>query len=64
MFVCICQGVSDKSIENSIENGATTLSQLRLELNVGTQCGKCCRCTQKILDKKLTSIGNSRTEAA
>lgn len=56
MFVCICHGVTDTEIKTSIEEGATTYKQLQTELKVGTQCGKCCRCTKHILNNKLMEI--------
>ncbi len=41
MIVCICQNVSDRTIRQMVEAGATTMPQLRDKLGVGTCCGKC-----------------------
>jgi len=41
MYVCICHAVTDREIRASIEDGAKSLRDLRVELKVGTQCGKC-----------------------
>jgi len=49
MYVCICLGISDKKIVSAIDNGATTMKKLTTELNIGSQCGKCCQCAKKIL---------------
>jgi len=49
MYICLCHGVTDKKIEQTIDDGATTMRELTKELKVGSQCGKCCGCTKKIL---------------
>lgn len=41
MIVCICHNVSDKAIRSALEAGATTLQEIRAQLNVGNCCGKC-----------------------
>lgn len=64
MFVCICHAVTDTAIENAVENGAVTMQQLANELNVGTQCGKCCCCAKKVLTSKLMQISEANPVAA
>lgn len=64
MFVCICHGVSDKTIEASIEDGATTFKQLKAELKVGSQCGKCCNCAKQVLNRKLLQIAEPQQSVA
>lgn len=64
MFVCICHGVSDKTIEASIENGATTIKQLKAELKIATQCGKCCQCAKQVLNQKLLQIAEPQAIVA
>ncbi len=41
MIVCICNNVSDKAIRAAVDAGATSLSEIRAQLNVGSCCGKC-----------------------
>ncbi len=41
MFVCLCKGVTDTQIKQSVENGANNLHDIRRELGVATQCCKC-----------------------
>jgi len=60
MYVCICNAVTDKQIEASVEDGATTMKQLSAELKVGSQCGKCCQCAKKVLNKKLIQIAEQQ----
>jgi bacterioferritin-associated ferredoxin len=64
MYVCICHGVSDSVIEQAVENGATTMKALNTELNVASQCGKCCQCAKKILNKKLMQIAEASPQVA
>jgi bacterioferritin-associated ferredoxin len=41
MYVCLCKGITDTQIKNSIKNGANSLKDVRRELGVATQCCKC-----------------------
>ena len=56
MYICLCHGVSDKKIEQAIDQGARSMRDLSTELKVGSQCGKCCNCAKKILNQKLIDI--------
>tara|TARA_B100000700_G_scaffold47674_1_gene50231 strand:- start:7091 stop:7285 length:195 start_codon:yes stop_codon:yes gene_type:complete len=56
VYICLCHGVSDKKIEQAIDDGARSMRDLTKELKVGSQCGKCCNCTKKILNQKLIDI--------
>ncbi len=49
MYICICQAVTDKEIRIAIQNGATTITDLRRELNVTLDCGKCANHVKKCL---------------
>ncbi len=49
MFVCVCNGVTDKQIIEAAEQGASTLQDLSDELNVATCCGRCASCAKKVL---------------
>lgn len=40
MYVCICQGITQKDIQNAVENGAN-FSQIRKEMGVASSCGSC-----------------------
>lgn len=64
MFVCICHGVSDSTIETAVENGATTFKQIKAELKVATQCGKCCQCAKQVLNNKLLQIAEPHSQVA
>jgi bacterioferritin-associated ferredoxin len=41
MIVCVCHNVSDRAIRAAVDAGASSLAEIRAQLNVGTCCGKC-----------------------
>ncbi|WP_416139500.1 (2Fe-2S)-binding protein [Halomonas sp. HK25] len=41
MFVCLCKGVSDHQIRQTVEDGARSWRDVQRETGCGTQCGKC-----------------------
>jgi bacterioferritin-associated ferredoxin len=41
MIVCVCHNVSDRAIRAAMDAGASSLSEIRAQLNVGACCGKC-----------------------
>lgn len=51
MYICICNAVTDKQIQNAIDNGAATMRCLSKQLGVGNQCGKCA-CEAKSMLRK------------
>lgn len=53
MIVCICNNISEKTIRRAVDNGATSMSALRDQLDVGNCCGKCNSCAKTILRECL-----------
>lgn len=51
MYVCICNAVTDKQLQEAISQGANNLRDLRHQLGVVSSCGKCGRCVQKMLQQ-------------
>ncbi len=49
MYVCVCQAVTDREIHQAAMKGAKTLRDLRRDLNVGVDCGRCVSCARKCL---------------
>lgn len=49
MYVCVCQAVTDREIHHAARNGARTLSDLRRDLRVSVDCGRCASCARKCL---------------
>jgi bacterioferritin-associated ferredoxin len=49
MYVCICNGVTDRDIRDAASRGARTVKDLRRELGVASDCGKCASCAREVL---------------
>lgn len=49
MYVCICRQVTDRDIRKAVENGVCRMRDLREQLGVGEQCGKCAGCAHALL---------------
>ena len=61
MIVCICNNVSDHKIRQAVQLGANSMADLRRDLDVATQCGKCHSCAKQVLkqcmqDAPLASV--------
>lgn len=49
MYVCVCHAVTDRQIRQAAADGARTLKDLRRELGVTRDCGRCASCAQECL---------------
>ncbi len=41
MYVCICNGITDRQIREAIAEGASSVEELHDTLGVASQCGSC-----------------------
>ena len=41
MIVCLCKGVSDRTLEEVIDEGANTLKAVQKKCGAGGDCGSC-----------------------
>ncbi len=55
MYVCLCRGITDTQIKDAVYGGATTLRQVRQELDIMSQCGRCGLMAKQIVDETLAS---------
>lgn len=62
MYVCICNGVTDKQIRRAIAGGATSVQCLRDELGVASQCGGCLDHALQLLDGNEATDGGLDTD--
>lgn len=65
MYVCLCKAVTDKAIKQKVvEEGISTMRELKACLGVATQCGKCSCQASQILHNTLVSISEPQTSLA
>jgi len=51
MYICICNKVTDTQIKNAVDEGASTIDDLRTELGVASQCGQCGNCAKTLINE-------------
>lgn len=60
MLVCICNGISDKHIQEALLNGASSLKEVRKQLGLGNCCGQCISFAKDLVDEKIAGFQNSQ----
>jgi bacterioferritin-associated ferredoxin len=50
MYVCLCMGVSNTSVADAIEAGASTTNEVAAACGAGSECGRCRRTVRAIID--------------
>lgn len=61
MYVCLCHNVTDTHIRHLVRTEAvTSMRDLREQLGVGTQCGKCARCAKEVLQEAVSDMRAER----
>ena len=53
MYVCLCKAVTDSQIREAVAEGATRFGQLRKDLGLATQCGKCGILAREVFNDSL-----------
>ena len=53
MFICLCKGITDTQIKASVLAGARSLSDVRKDLGVATQCCKCLPEARAVIQQTL-----------
>lgn len=56
MIICICHGVSHRTIDKSIEDGAGSAGAVARQLGIGDCCGKCMPAVRQRLDTKRAEV--------
>ena len=51
MYICICNGITDREIKACVEQGASCMADLQRELGVATRCGRCRSCAEELLSE-------------
>lgn len=53
MFVCLCQGITDAQIRQAVRQGHGSFSQIKRELKIAAQCGRCREMVQSIINQEI-----------
>ena len=53
MYVCLCQGISEKRLQQAIQDGARSFEQLQSCTGVATCCGACEPCAREMLGERV-----------
>ncbi len=61
MYVCICRQITDNQIRDLCRNGASSLTDIRAQSGVASDCGKCGKLAQTIVKEfaKSTQFVNA-----
>jgi bacterioferritin-associated ferredoxin len=62
MYVCICKGITDTQIRAAVQDGASSLRDVRNSLGVASQCGKCGILTRDILRQSLNDLNDNNEQ--
>jgi len=62
MYVCLCKGITDTQIRAAVEDGASSLRDVRNTLGVASQCGKCGILTRDIVRESLTDMADNNEQ--
>lgn len=57
VYVCICNGVTDRQIREAVDNGCSSVSELTMRTGCGATCGTC-------LDLAGSMMSDMRAELA
>jgi bacterioferritin-associated ferredoxin len=49
MYVCVCSAVTERQIHLAAQKGARTIKDLRRDLGVTAECGRCATCARQCL---------------
>jgi bacterioferritin-associated ferredoxin len=53
MYICVCQGVTERQIHQAAQDGARSLKDLSRELGITRECGRCAMCARQCLNQAL-----------
>ncbi|MBS9782158.1 MAG: (2Fe-2S)-binding protein [Gammaproteobacteria bacterium] len=59
MYICLCHAVTDSTIKKAIDNGASSVQDLKDELNVATCCGRCLNEVNEIMENHMKKQSNN-----
>ena len=51
MYVCICNGVTDRDIRQAVEAGCRSVAELTMRTGAGATCGSCLDLAAQLMDE-------------
>lgn len=58
MYVCVCNAVREKDIHAAVDRGlCKKVRDLKTQLGVATDCGRCAGCAREVLHQALHARG-------
>lgn len=64
MYVCLCKGITDAQIRDAVYDGANSLRDVRNQLGVAMQCGKCACLAKDVIKETITEINSYQSSLA
>lgn len=61
MYVCVCQAVTERQIHQAARDGAKTIKDLRRDLGVTSECGRCASCARQCL-REVHEMGSANVQ--
>ena len=56
MYVCICNGVTDRQIREAVEGGCGSVSELTMRTGCGATCGSCLDMAASMIDEMRAEL--------
>jgi bacterioferritin-associated ferredoxin len=51
MYVCICNGVTERQVREAADAGCTSVSELTMRTGLGATCGSCIPTAEAMLEE-------------
>lgn len=63
MYICLCNAITDRQIEQAVKLGARSPGELAQHLGVGSGCGRCVSCAEAVLADALEAMASRTTSS-
>ena len=56
MYVCLCNGVTDRHIRDAVDKGCTSVGELTMRTGCGANCGSCLDMAAEMIDQMRAEL--------
>lgn len=63
MYVCVCHAVSDKTVNEILDNEPCSFVELRKRLGFASSCGRCSACLRELIAEHDKTQSSRRAAA-